>query len=302
MQEVQTHATTVREQLASYEEHGYLVLDGVVRVELIDALRAIVEQKIASHQQTFTLLSNRRALSVHDVPVARQIVQEFCVGQRELLVELVGSGALVTDMSVLIAKAGCDAQMLHRDSMCLKGEECNLLIPLEPLTELNGATQFVPGSQWGRRNERYGTTILELQLRSRKDHKDWCLRNLRLAMKIQGRKRTARALATYPFGQAKRRLLLGWSRLRHGDRTLPDEDIDQFIAEKGDVLVYSASLIHRGGANGSQADRYVLGVLLKENRNNHRAAVEYFEDEHDDFYTANMKDCGTVGSYLDGAA
>ena len=294
--------TDVREQLAAYQRDGFVVVHDVVREELLDKLRAIAVTNVEGNRPTFTLLSNRRALSVHDEPVARAIFEEFCDSQHELLVELVGSGALVTDMSVLIAAAGQASQVLHRDSLCLRAEECNVLFPLEPLTMVNGATELVPGSQWGQCNDRYQHTMLELQLRSRRDHKNWCLRHLRLAMRVEGRKRTVRRLATYPFGQTRRWLELRLRERLQPPRVVPDTDVTRFIAAKGDALVYSASLLHRGGANTTTADRYVFGVLLKENRANHRSYVRYYEDEHADFYTANMKDCGTLADYVTGSA
>lgn len=289
-------------QVASYEENGFLVFRNTIRESLIDEMKAFINQKEAEKVKTFTLLSKRRAIGVHDSLVAKKILQEFCTKNKEILIEVLGSNSLVTDISVLISDAKNDAQMLHTDSPCRVSEECNLIIPLELLHAANGPTEYVPGSHWGKKNKIYKYTVLRSFLQGKKEYVDWCLKsrsNLKFAVAKEGKIFLLKLMA-YPFFRLIYLLKLKYSSVFHQQYVVKDEDIKQFIADKGDVLLYSSSLIHRGGQNSTKNNRYVLSALIKENRNNRNPNVKYHQEEQNDYFTTTVKNCGTLHDYLNG--
>ncbi len=289
-------------QVESYEENGFLVFRNSIRESLIDEMKAFITQKEAEKVKTFTLLSKRRAIGVHDSLIAKKILQEFCTKNKEILIEVLGSNSLVTDISVLISDANNDAQMLHTDSPCRVSEECNLIIPLESLHTDNGPTEYVPGSHWGKKTKIYQHTVLRSFMQGKKEYVDWCLksrRNLKVAVSKEGKIMWLKLMA-YPIFRLIYLLKLEYSSVFHQQYVVKDEDIKQFIADKGDALLYSSSLIHRGGKNSTQNNRYVLSALIKESRNNRTPKVKYQEDDHNDYFTTSTKNCGTLHDYLYG--
>lgn len=286
---------------AAYEEDGSVILRATVDPDATQRLRARVEQRRIENSKTFTLLSGRQAMSVHDEPLAREIFAEFCRNNRALLIEIVGSGALVVDMSVLFADPGQEAQMLHLDTPCLDGEVTAVILPLEQLVADNGATEYVPGSHWGMKGEMYRDSYLKMQNQHDRDYLSYLskrARNLRLEMKLKGRKKTVLRLVRMPFAQVSRRARLFRASRRGNLRLVPDDHLVRLDAGPGDAFLYSTSLLHRGGANRSGSPRYVLSVFLLEHRNRHRSEMEYFADDHEDFYTSNRKDCGILRDYF----
>lgn len=284
----------------SYEKNGYLVFRNTIRASLIDEMRAFILQKEAERARTFTLLSRRRAIDVHDSPIARKILKEFCTKNRDILIEVVGSNSLVTDISVLISDANNNAQMLHSDSPCRVSEECNLIIPLEQLHADNGPTEYVPGTHWGRKDKAYRHTLLGSFMQGKKEYVAWCLKsrsNLALAVEKEGRILLLKLLA-YPAFRLLYLLRLQYSSIFHQEYVIRDEDIRQFIADKGDALMYSSSLIHRGGRNSTRHNRYVLSALIKENRNNRTPRIKYQQDDQKDYFTTTVKNCGILHDYL----
>lgn len=289
-------------QVRSYEENGFLIFRNTISQSLIDEMKAFVTQKEGEKVKTFTLLSKRRAIGVHDSSLARKILQEFCTKNKEILIEILGTSSLITDISVLISDAKNDAQMLHTDSPCRVSEECNLIVPLEPLNTDNGPTEYVPGSHWGKKNKIYKRTVLRSFMQGKKEYVDWCLKNqsnLKFAVAKEGKIFLLKLMA-YPVFRLIYLLKLEYSSVFHQQYVVKDEDIKQFIADNGDVLLYSSSLIHRGGKNSTKNNRYVLSVLIKENRNNRKANVKYQEDDHNDYFTTTVKNCGTLHDYLYG--
>jgi ectoine hydroxylase-related dioxygenase (phytanoyl-CoA dioxygenase family) len=289
-------------QIKSYDENGFLVFRNTISESLIDEMRAFITQKEAEKVKTFTLLSKRRAIDVHDSLIARKILQAFCAKNKEILIEVLGSSSLVTDISVLISEANNDAQILHTDSPCRVSEECNLIVPLEPLIADNGPTEYVPGSHWRKKNKVYQHTVLRSFMQGKKEYVDWCLKNrsnFKLAVAKEGKIMLLKLMA-YPVFRLIYLLKLEYSSVFHQQYVVKDEDIKQFIADKGDALLYSSSLIHRGGKNSTQNNRYVLSALIKENRNNRKANVKYQEDDHNDYFTTSTKNCGTLHDYLYG--
>lgn len=289
-------------RVKSYEENGFLVFRNTIRESLIDEMNAFITQKEAEKVQTFTLLSKRRAIAVHDSLIAKKILQEFCTKNKEILIEILGSNSLVTDISVLISDANNDAQMLHTDSPCRVSEECNLIIPLETLHAYNGPTEYVPGSHWGKKNKIYKHTVLRSFMQGKKEYVDWCVKsqsNLKFAVAKEGRIFFLKLMA-YPIFRLIYLLKLEYSSVFQRHYVVKDEDIKQFIADKGDVLLYSSSLIHRGGQNSTKNNRYVLSALIKENRNNRNPNVKYHQDDQSDYFTTTVKNCGTLLDYLNG--
>jgi len=286
----------------AYEEDGYVIVRGSVDANAARQLRLRVEERRHENQRTFTLLSGRQAMSVHDEPLARRIFAEFCRSNRALLTEVLGSGARVVDMSVLFADPGGEPQMLHLDTPCVEGEVTAVIFPLEVLGAENGATEFVPGSHWGMKGEMYRDQYLRMQNDHDTDYLSWLAkrpRNLIDEMKLKGRKKTALTLLRMPAKQIARRAHLRRAARKGILRLVPDDHLVRLDAGPGDAFVYSTSLLHRGGANRTDTPRYVLSVFVKEHRNRHRTEVKYFAEEHDDFYTSNRKDCGTLRDYFD---
>lgn len=289
-------------QVKSYEENGFLVFRNTIRESLVDEMKAFITQKEVEKVKTFTLLSKRRAIGVHDSLIAKKILQEFCTKNKEILIEVLGSNSLVTDISVLISDANNDAQMLHTDSPCRVSEECNLIIPLEPLHANNGPTEYVPGSHWGKKNKIYKHTVLRSFIQGKKEYVDWCLKsrsNLKFAVAKEGKIFWLKLMA-YPVFRLIYLLKLEYGSVFHRHYVVKDEDIKQFIANKGDVLLYSSSLVHRGGQNSTKNNRYVLSALIKENRNNRNPNVKYHQDDQSDYFTTTVKNCGTLLDYLNG--
>lgn len=289
-------------QIKSYDENGFLLFRNTISESLIDEMKAFITRKEAEKIKTFTLLSKRRAIGVHDNLIARKIIQEFCVKNKEILIEILGSSSLITDISVLISDANNDAQILHTDSPCRVSEECNLIVPLEPLNAENGPTEYVPGTHWKRKDKEYQHTVLRSFMQGKKEYVDWCLKsrsNLKVAVAKEGKIMWLKLMA-YPIFRLIYLLKLEYSRVFHQQYVVKDDDIQQFIAQKGDVLLYSSSLIHRGGKNSTQNNRYVLSALFKENRNNRKPNVKYQEDDHNDYFTTCTKNCGTLHDYLYG--
>ncbi|MEP7153692.1 MAG: phytanoyl-CoA dioxygenase family protein, partial [Nitrospira sp.] len=177
-------------QVKSYEENGFLIFRNTISQSLIDEMKAFVTQKEGEKVKTFTLLSKRRAIGVHDSLLARKILQEFCTKNKEILIEILGTSSLITDISVLISEANNDSQILHTDSHCRISEECNLIVPLEPLNADNGPTEYVPGSHWGKKNKIYKRTVLRSFMQGKKEYVDWCLKsrsNLKFAVAKEGK-------------------------------------------------------------------------------------------------------------------
>lgn len=289
-------------QKKTYEENGFLVFRNTISQSLIDEMKAFITQKEAEKVKTFTLLSKRRAIGVHDSLLARKILQEFCTKNKEILIDILGTSSLVTDISVLISDANNDAQILHTDSHCRVSEECNLIVPLEPLHTGNGPTEYVPGSHWGKKNKIYKHTVLHSFMQGKKEYVDWCLKsrsNLKFAVAKEGKIFLLKLMA-YPIFRLIYLLKLEYSSVFHQQYVVKDEDIKQFIADKGDALLYSSSLIHRGGQNSTKNNRYVLSVLIKENRNNRNPNVKYHQDDQNDYFTTTVKNCGTLHDYFYG--
>lgn len=299
---VEDLSSSCNTQVKSYEENGFLVFRNTISESLIDEMKAVITQKEAENVKTFTLLSKRRAIGVHQSFTAKKILQEFCTKNKKILIEILGSNSLVTDIAVLISDANNDAQMLHTDSPCRVSEECNLIIPLEKLHVDNGPTEYVPGSHWGKKNKLYKHTVLRSFMQGKKEYVDWCLKsrsNLKFAIAKEGKIFLLKMIA-YPVFRLIYLLKLEYSSIFHQQYVVKDEDIKQFIADKGDVLLYSSSLIHRGGKNSTKNNRYVLSVLIKENRNNRNPNVKYHQEHQNDYFTTAVKNCGTLHDYLKG--
>jgi ectoine hydroxylase-related dioxygenase (phytanoyl-CoA dioxygenase family) len=141
------------------DEAGFLVLEGVMSVELLDALRARVAE-------LYDREADRAGEEFKQEPGCRRLanlvdkgaVFERVIAQPEILAcvrHVLGPRFKLSSLNARTALPGSDRQPLHADMGAIRDEHgywvCNSVWMLDDFTPDNGPLRLVPGSHhWGR--------------------------------------------------------------------------------------------------------------------------------------------------------
>jgi ectoine hydroxylase-related dioxygenase (phytanoyl-CoA dioxygenase family) len=146
-------------QRSQLDEAGFLVLEDVMSVELLDALRARVAE-------LYDREADRAGKEFKKEPGCRRLanlvdkgtVFEHVIAQPQILAcvgHVLGSRFKLSSLNARTALPGCDSQPLHADMGAIRDEQgywvSNSVWMLDDFTPDNGPLRVVPGShRWGR--------------------------------------------------------------------------------------------------------------------------------------------------------
>jgi ectoine hydroxylase-related dioxygenase (phytanoyl-CoA dioxygenase family) len=146
-------------QRAQLDEAGFVVLEGLMSAELLDALRARVAE-------LYALEGDRAGEEFKQEPgclrlanlVDKGAVFERVIARPEILAcvgHVLGPRFKLSSLNARTALPGCDSQPLHADMGAIRDEQgywvCNSVWMLDDFTPDNGPLRVVPGShRWGR--------------------------------------------------------------------------------------------------------------------------------------------------------
>jgi ectoine hydroxylase-related dioxygenase (phytanoyl-CoA dioxygenase family) len=141
------------------DEAGFLVLEDVMSMELLDALR----ERIA---ELYDREADRAGVEFKQEPGCRRLanlvdkgaVFERVIAQPQILAcvgHVLGPRFKLSSLNARTALPGCDSQPLHADMGAIRDEQgywvCNSVWMLDDFTPDNGPLRVVPGShRWGR--------------------------------------------------------------------------------------------------------------------------------------------------------
>jgi ectoine hydroxylase-related dioxygenase (phytanoyl-CoA dioxygenase family) len=160
--DLEAHATEIRDQ-------GYTILEGVIEVELIDAIAAALDRLEVSLGivPADNLFEGHQTVRIYNLLARGEIFQRIPVHPAVLpLVERVlDSGCLVSSLSSIAICPGEIPQPLHADDQLIPLPKphvpivCNTMWAITDFTEENGATRVAPGTHRRPDNPVYGEPV-----------------------------------------------------------------------------------------------------------------------------------------------
>ncbi len=154
------------EAVAAIAEQGYVILEGVIEEDLLDALAASLAEmeRVFEVRPAGNSFEGERTLRIYNLLAFGEPWTRVPVHERVLpVVEgVLDPGCLVSSLSSITILPGERAQPLHADDQLIPIPKphppvvCNTMWALTDFTADNGATRVVPGSHLFTENPVYG--------------------------------------------------------------------------------------------------------------------------------------------------
>ena len=214
--------------LAAIEEHGFVVIPGLLPPPVLDTMRAILRPHLAAELLGRNDFEGHRTQRIYALVGLHEIFQDLVAHPRILAIcdALLEQNYLLTASQAINILMGETPQSFHTDDLFYRiprprrAVSVSTIWAIDAFTAENGATQIVPGShRWT--DAAIGSLLQTIDFAT-----------------VDGPERTPRPAPTLP--EALR------SQVR--DVTM----------EPGSVIVFLGTLVHRGGENRSRAARLAL--------------------------------------------
>ena len=214
--------------LAAIEEHGFVIIPGVISPSDLDAMRAVLRPRLAADLLGRNDFEGHRTQRVYALVGLHRIFQDLVEHPRILAVcdALLEQNYLLTASQAINIHPGETPQSFHSDDLFYriprprKAVSVSTIWAVDPFTAENGATQVVSGShRWS--DEEIGRLLQPIEF-----------------VTVDPADRAPRPAPELPAAL----------RGKVADVTM----------EPGSVIVFLGTLVHRGGANRSAAARLAL--------------------------------------------